>query len=76
MGVSDTFQSHTWDQAHMKKKKQREEPKQNKDTDQDKESGKSLAQQHKNTMCHCCGEKGHCMSDCPMKDKHHEKTRQ
>ena len=20
-------------------------------------------------MCHCCGEKGHCVSDCPMKDK-------
>ena len=39
MRVSDAFQSHTWDQAHMKKKKQREAPKQNKDIDQDKESG-------------------------------------
>ena len=30
---------------------------------------KSLAQQHKNTMCYCCGEKGHCVSEGPMKDK-------
>ena len=43
--------------------------KQNKDIDQEKESGTSSVQQHKNTMCHCHGEKGHCMSDCPMKNK-------
>ena len=73
MGVSDTFQSHTWDQAHTeaqkKRHKQKEESKQNKSSDQDKKTGTSLAQQHKNMTCHCCGEKGHCESECPMKDK-------
>ena len=47
----------------------KEETQQNKCNDQDKESGTSLAQEHKNTMCHCCGEKRHCVSECPMQDK-------
>ena len=50
MGASDTFQSHTWDQAHaeaLKKRcKQKEESKQNESNDQDEETGTSLAQQH------------------------------
>ena len=61
MRVSDTFQCHTWDQAHIevqkKKCKQREESNQTKSNDQDKETGTSLAQQQENTMCHCCGER-------------------
>ena len=73
MGVSDTFQSHAWDQAHTeaqkKKCKQKEESKQNESNEQDKATGTSLAQQHKNMASHCCGEKGHCVSDCPMRDK-------
>ena len=59
MGVSDTFQSHTWDQVHAeaqkKKCKQKEESRQNESNDQDKESGTSLAQQNvvekRDTVC-------------------------
>ena len=72
-GVSDAFQSHTWDQTHTeaqkKRHKQKEESKQDESKDQDEETRKSLAQQHNNTICHFCGEKGHWVSECPMKDK-------
>ena len=70
MGGSDAFQSHVWDQVQHKMKSANKKKNQNKTKAMTKkESGMSLAQQLKNTMCHCCGEKGHCMSDCLMKDK-------
>ena len=60
--------NHILTEAQKKKNKQKEESRQNESNDQDKESGTSLAQQHENMTCHCCGEKRHSVSDCPMKE--------
>ena len=59
-----------------KKKEQRQENRKNNSdnsnnnkSNSESESGVQLAQNHSHAMCHCCGEKGHCASDCPMKDE-------
>ena len=78
--VSNVSSSHQWDQAHnkhqKKRKEQLQESWQNNDNNNDdnesnneNESDAQLAQNHGHAMCHCCGEKGHCTSDCLTKDK-------
>ena len=78
MDVSDAFQSHMWDQTHTEAKKKNANKKKNqnqiKAMTKTRKVGHhwqsmSLAQQHNNTVCHCCGEKGHCASEHPMKNK-------
>ena len=78
--VSDVLGSHQWDQSHNDKKKKKKEQRQesgqnnndnsnNNKANNESESATQLAQYHSHAMCHCCGEKGHCVSDCPMKDE-------
>ena len=59
-----------------KRKRNRQKSGQNDDdnsnnnkSNNESESGAQWAQNHSHVTCHCCGEKGHCASDCPMKDK-------
>ena len=75
--MSDALGSHQWDPTHReqqkKKKEQRKESGQNNNDSHkistENESDTQLAQNHDHTICHCCGEKGHCASDCPIKEK-------
>ena len=72
--MSDALGNHQWDLTHEEQQKkradQRKESQQNNHNDKQEQENQSSAQlAQTNVICYCCGEKGHCASECKMRDQ-------